>query len=91
MINITYNRNIIAPRHFVIFHLLKAIVNTTANNIRNNNIVEQNSPSLETTTAFKLFEKLLIIHGNGNLEEEKNNTSICNHQINSFMTEVPII
>ena len=68
VINITYSRNIIPPRHFVIFHLLKAIVDTTANSIRNNNIVEQNSPSLETTTAFKLFEKLLIIHGNGNLE-----------------------
>lgn len=70
VIKTTYNRNIVAPNNFVIFHLLRAIVATTDNNIIKSKMVEQNKPSLFTLTAAAPFIRLWINHGNGNLRKK---------------------
>ena len=80
--NTTYKPNIIPPNILVIFHLLSAMVTTTATNIKNNRMVEQKSPEFCTTTSLKLLDILYANQGNGNLKKK-----VCMDELPSKVVE----
>ena len=65
-----YNINMMAPSNLDIFHLLIAIVMTTAINIMKSRATEQKSPELLTCTASPTFIALAIIQGRGSLQNK---------------------
>lgn len=65
-----YNINMMAPSNLDIFHLLIAIVMTTAISIMKSRATEQKSPELLTRTASPTFIALAIIQGRGSLQNK---------------------
>ena len=65
-----YNINMMAPSNLDIFHLLIAIVMTTAISIMKSKATEQKSPELLTSTALPPCIALAIIQGRGSLQNK---------------------